>query len=50
MVAWLMSHQAQVLMALLTLSELLGALGAKGIVPGAISLLKSIGAKDVDGQ
>lgn len=48
--AWFYAHLAQVLMVALTLSEVLGALGVGGIIPGIIAGLKSFGAKDVDGQ
>lgn len=50
MIAWIMANSGAVLMVLLTVSEVLGAVGLKGIVPGLISALKSVGAKDVDGQ
>lgn len=48
--AWLLAHSQLILMVALTLSEVLGALGVGGIIPGVVSALKALGAKDVDGK
>lgn len=52
MLANILAHKDQILMALLTVSELLAILvpSSGGIVKSVMNALKALGAKDVDGQ